>query len=252
MRGYDEASYGDGMADVYDEWYAARFDTDSAVRTLIELAGPGPVLELGAGTGRLALPLARHGVSTHAVDASGVMLDRLRAKPGGGEVHTYLGDMSIALPPGPFTLAFVAVNTLFNLTHPDAQQATFHAVAQRLTPGGRFVVEAFVPDLGRDGDHVEIRDLAVDRIVLSISRSNGSTQRAEGQFVELTQAHGVRLRPWSIRWATVAQLDEMAALAGLTVERRWSSWAREPFGPDSDNHVTIYRTASREGADRVV
>lgn len=252
MRGYDEASYGDGMADVYDEWYGARFDTEAAVAVLVDLAGAGPVLELGAGTGRLALPLVRLGVDVHAVDASTAMLDRLLSKPGGAKVHTHLGDMSIDLPPGPFTLAFVAVNTLFNLTEAGAQQAAFHAVAARLAPGGRFLVEAFVPDLGRDGDHVEIRDLAVDRIVLSVSRSSTSTQRAEGQFIELTESHGVRLRPWSIRWATVDQLDEMAAVAGFELEQRWSSWAREPFGTDSDNHVTIYRTASREGADPVV
>jgi len=241
VKGYGQASYGDGMADVYDDWYGDTFDTGAAIDALQRLAGDGPVLELGAGTGRLAVPLARAGLEVHALDASRAMLAQLAAKSGGDQVHCHLGDMATDLPAGPFTLTFVAVNTFFNVTEEARQREVFRSVASRLAPGGRFVIEAFVPDLDRDGDYVELRDVAVDKLVLSVSRSNVASQRAEGHFIEFVTGATVQLRPWSIRWATVAQLDEMAAAAGFDVDQRWSGWSGEPFGPQSDNHVTIYR-----------
>jgi SAM-dependent methyltransferase len=232
------------MADVYDDWYAGDDTTaTNAVTALRLLAGAGPVLELGAGTGRLAIPLAASGLEVHALDASAAMLRRLQVKPGGTAVTLHVGDMAAGLPDLRFTLVFIAVNTLFNVTSADDQQALFRAVAARLAPAGRFVVEAFVPALDQDTSAVEVREIAADRVVLAVSRSDAATQRVDGQFVELTESGGVRLRPWSIRWATVSQLDEMARAAGLVVETRWAGWDGAPFTPASDNHVTIYRVA---------
>ncbi|MFP5488905.1 MAG: SAM-dependent methyltransferase, partial [Acidimicrobiia bacterium] len=122
------------------------------------------------------------------------------------------------------------------------QQACFDAVASRLTPGGRFVVEAFVPDdPPRDGDAVDVRTLDADRVVLSISRHDAATQRADGQFVELSEAGGVRLRPWSIRYARPDELDDMAGRAGLAIEHRWEAFGRVPLRASSARHVTVYR-----------
>ena len=245
VRGYDERSYGRGMADVYDDWYADVSDVAATVACLADLAAGGPVLELGVGTGRLAIPLAATGVVVHGVDSSPEMLARLATKPGGASVRITEGDMAGHEPAGPFTLVFAAYNTLFNLRSDEAQHACFASVAARLVGGGRFAVEAFVPAetsaADRGGDEVEVRDLAVDRVVLSVSRSEPRAQVASGQFVELSESGGVRLRPWCIRWATVAQLDAMAGQAGLTLEHRWAGWTGETFGGDSPRHVSVWR-----------
>ena len=241
MRGYDESSYGDGMADVYDEWYASPSETEACVDRLAQLAAGGRVLELGAGTGRLAIPLAQRGLEVHALDGSTAMLDRLAAKDGGGAVRRHTGDMAGPLPDGPFGLVFVAVNTFFGVLDVSAQESLMRNVAERLAPGGRFVIEAFVPDASLEGDRIEVRDLAADRVVLSISRTEAGAQRAIGQFVELRDGEPVRLRPWAIRWATVAQLDAMAAAAGLSIEVRWANWSETPFDAESTHHISVFR-----------
>lgn len=244
VHGYDDTTYGRAFADVYDDWYERVSDVDTTVAELVALAGDGPVLELGVGTGRLAIPLAERATHLHVtgVDTSAEMLHRLRARRHPPTLATHLGDMVDGLPDGPFSLVFVAYNTIFNLLTPDRQRACFAAVARRLAPGGRFAVEAFVPDSPpRDGDHVEVRTLAADRVVLSISRHAAATQRVDGQFVELTEGDGVRLRPWSIRYAGPDELDAMASAAGLTVEHRWEAFDRTRFHPGSARHVTVYR-----------
>jgi SAM-dependent methyltransferase len=260
VLGFGPHSYGEAFADVYDEWYAEISPVEATVARLRALAGAGPVLELGVGTGRLALPLAATGLDVHGVDASPSMLERLRAKQdsirldaGARPVRAVLGDMIEGLPAGPFTLVFAAFNTLFNVRTAAEQEACFAAVASRLAPGGRFVVEAFVPDdPPRSGSSVEVRELAVDRVVLSVSRYDAGEQTAEGQFVELTEGRGVRLRPWAVRWATPAQLDAMASAAGLTREARWSDWVDGTFTADSDRHVTVYMLAPRTGRSALV
>ncbi|MDJ0768829.1 MAG: class I SAM-dependent methyltransferase [Ilumatobacter sp.] len=243
MEGYGSSSYGDAFADVYDEWYRGISDVDTTVAVLAELAGDGPLLELGVGTGRLALPLARTtGVAVVGIDTSRAMLDLLAERDRDGTVDVIVGDMVRDLPDGPFTMAFVAYNTLFNLLGDGEQRACFAAVADRLVPGGRFVVEAFVPeDPPRRGDHLEIRELTATCVVLSASVHHPDDQTAEGQFIELTEAGGVRLRPWSVRYATPAQLDEMAAAAGLELEHRWSGFERSAFDDDASRHVSTYR-----------
>ena len=244
VRGYDEASYGDGMADVYDDWYAAPPDTEACISALSALAPNGRVLELGAGTGRLAIPLAERGLEVHALDGSAEMLRRLASKPGGANVTCHVGDMASGLPPGPFDLVFVAVNTFFGILEATAQARAMAGIAERLGADGRFVIEAFVPEQDADGDRVDIRDLSADRVVLSISRTDAANQQAMGQFVELRDGMPVRLRPWAIRWALPDQLDSMAAAAGLVLESRWSSWSGAPFTAESSNHVSVYRRAA--------
>ncbi len=246
MKGYGPASYGDAMADVYDEWYADLPQLAAAIERLVTLTGDGTVLELGVGTGRLALPLASRGVRIVGVDASAAMIKRLRAKPGSEKVVAIVADMADMaehLPTGPFTLVFAAVNTFFGLDTERAQAECFASVAARLTPGGRLVIEAFVPDTDIDEpiDNVAVRDLSVDRVVLEVSRSDPDAQTAEGHYVELTDRGGVRLRPWRIRWATTTQLDAYAGAAGLHLESRWASWDGTPFTAESVQHVSVWR-----------
>jgi SAM-dependent methyltransferase len=248
VDGYGSRTYGEAFADVYDEWYAGISDVDTTVADLLDLAEGGPVLELGVGTGRLAVPLAEAGrvggVRVVGVDTSPLMLERLAGRDTAHLVGAVEADMVTGLPAGPFGLVFVAYNTLFNLTDEGAHAACFSAVAERLRPGGRFVIEAFVPDdPPRSGDDVSVRTLAADRVVLSVTRHEPDRQSVAGQFVELTEAGGVRLRPWAIRYATPEQLDRLAEAAGFTLEHRWSGFGRTPFETDSPRHVSVYRLA---------
>jgi SAM-dependent methyltransferase len=252
VEGYGPSSYGDRFADVYDDWYRGLNDVDATVAVLLELAGHGRVLELGVGTGRLAIPLAvagaDRGITVHGIDSSTAMLDVMRSKPGAELVETRLGDMVDDMPDGPFALVFVAYNTLFNLAAPDRQAGCFRAVAERLAPGGCFVVEAFVPDdPPRDGAVVSVRSMTADRVVLSVSIHRPAEQLAEGQFVELTDAGTVRLRPWSIRYAPPTELDAMASAAGLRLEHRWSGFGEHEFGEGDERHVSVWRGGPMKG-----
>lgn len=252
VEGYENSSYGDAFADVYDDWYADISDVEATVSSLAQLqetTSGEPVLELGVGTGRLAIPLAArvHPTAVFGLDSSQAMLDRLAANQQRTDaqhlhpVHPVLGDMVDGLPDGAFGLVFVAFNTFFNIGTADRQQACLDAVRSRLAPNGRLVVEAYVPDdVIRTGSHVEVRTITADRVVLSVARYDGASQQAEGQFVEFTQAGGVRLRPWSIRHVAPDELDAMAARAGLRLVDRWETFAREPFDGDSARHVSIY------------
>ena len=179
------------------------------------------VLELGAGTGRLAIPLAQTGLTVTALDASAAMLAQLRAADAEQRVQTIEADMVDGLPPGPFDAVLVAYNTFFSgLLDPERQQACFAGVADRLAPRGSFVIEAFVPeDPPRSGDHVGIRSMTASAVVLSVSRHQPDQQQADGHFVELRDGEPVRLRPWAVRYATPAQLDEMAAVGRALAAR---------------------------------
>jgi SAM-dependent methyltransferase len=244
VLGYDHRSYGDGFADVYDEWYAHVTDVEATTARLLELAGAGGrVLELGVGTGRLAVPMAEAGLQVVGIDSSEAMLARLRERDASGRVDVVLGDITGDLPAGPFDAVLAAYNTIFNLIGDGAQPRLFEHVADRLTPGGVFVVEAFVPDFrSPDGSsEVTVRSMAVDQVVLSVSVSRPIDQRVEGQFIQLSETGGVRLRPWSIRWSTIEQLDAMAIAAGLRLEARFGDMAGSAFTADSDQHVSIYR-----------
>lgn len=246
LAGFDNTSYGTGFADVYDEWYADVSPTATTVELLAELAGTEPILELGVGTGRLALPLAAAVAPTPVwgIDSSPEMLDVLVAKDVAKTVKVVEGDMVAGLPSGPFSLVFVAYNTLFNLTEAADQRACFARVADRLSPGGRFVVEAFVPvePAGTEArDRISVRSMSADEVVLSITRNNPDAQLAAGQFIELRDGQPVRLRPWAIRYTTVEELDRMAIETGFALENRWADADRSRFDADSTRHISVYR-----------
>ena len=171
------------------------------------------------------------------------MLAKLRERD--TTVEAVLGDIANDLPSGPFDAVLVAYNTIFNLLGEEDQPRLFQRVAERLAPGGVFVVEAFVPhpDATDGSSEVTVRSMAVDHVVLSVSVNRPDEQLAEGQFVQFSEGGGVRLRPWSIRWATPDQLDAMAAAAGLRLDERLGDMAGEPFTDDSAQHVSVYRRA---------
>jgi SAM-dependent methyltransferase len=244
MDGYGPTSYGDGFADVYDEWYPGSDDVDAVVELIAALAGRSAsarVLELGVGTGRLAVPLAAHGLDVHGVDTSEAMLDRLRARDPDGRVTVTTGDMVRDQPDGPFGVVLVAYNTLFNLQSGERQAACLRAAAGRLGPGGALVIEAFVPDdPPRQGSTIEVRSMTASEVVLFVSTHDPAGQRAYGHFVHLADGAAVRLRPWSIRYAPPVELDAMATAAGLALHERWENFHRHPFTGDSARHVSVY------------
>ena len=223
MEGYRPESYGDRIADVYDELFGDVSDVPATVAFLDSLvaARPARILELAVGTGRLAIPLAGLGHHVTGIDVSAAMLDRLRSADGGQRVAAVHGDMVDDLPAGPFDVVFVAFNSLFMLTDPVRQQACFAAVATCLAPGGAFVVEAFVPwdpprariprrsplDDGRPG---RARRPTV---------TDPATQVVSGQFVELADGEPVRLRPYVLRYSQPSELDEWA-IGRRTAPRR--------------------------------
>lgn len=237
-QGYDAATYGDQVADVYDRMYGP---DDEAVACLADLAGAGPVLELGIGTGRLALPLAERGLEVHGIDASKAMVEKLRAKPGGDDIPVTIGDFADVEVDGRFSLVFVAFNTFFVLLDVAAQQRCFANVAAHLAPGGRFVIRTFVPDTSRfERDrHLEVQAVEVDGARLSASRHDPENQRVDALIMWVSNA-GVRTWPARLRYSYPDELDGMAAAAGLRLEHRWSGWASEPFEDDSAQQVSVY------------
>jgi SAM-dependent methyltransferase len=241
MQDYGPETYGDRIASVYDSLYESDLDTDAAVDALARLAGPGPVLELAIGTGRLAIPLAQRGIDIHGIDASEEMVARLRAKPDGADIPVAMGDFADVEVDGSFSLVFVAFNTLFALLTQDDQVRCFHNVAAHLADGGRFVVEAFVPDLARfdRGQRVGVSAVDIDRVDFEVSRHDAVNQRVDSQHVFVT-GEGTKLAPVSLRYAFPSELNLMARLAGLALQERWGSWHGEPFSARSTDHVSVY------------
>jgi SAM-dependent methyltransferase len=244
---YRPESYGEGLADVYDDWYGDVSDVDATVALVERVGGAGPgrpvrVLELAVGTGRLAVPLARRGHAVTGVDVSPAMLARLHAADTGRLVTTICGDMVDDLPGGRFDVVLVAYNSLFMLTDPARQAACFAAVAPRLAPGGCFVVEAFVPDdPPRAGPAVTLRSMNAGQVVLSVQSTDAVAQRVDGQLIELTDGAPVRLRPYSLRYSTPGELDAFAAAAGLALAERHEDVSERPYDAvTSPRHVSVY------------
>ncbi len=245
MDGYQPETYGDRIADVYDAMTAALPDPADCVDRLAELAGPEPALELGVGTGRIALPLAAKGVEVHGIDASAAMVERLRAKPGGDAVAVTLGDFTDVPVEGRYPLVYVVFNTFFALLSQDDQVRCFAAVADHLAPGGGFVLELFVPDptLHAGGQSVRTRHLGLDLVRLDTALHDPVAQRVDFQNV-LLGGDGIRLLPGSVRYAWPSELDLMARLAGLRLRERWGGWRREPYtGSTSGLYVAVYEHA---------
>jgi SAM-dependent methyltransferase len=241
---YEPSTYGDRIAAIYDAWVEPTIGatTERAVAFLAELAGGGRALELGIGTGRIALPLKERGVSVVGIDASEAMLAQLRAKPGGADIELAVGDFADVAVEGQFRLVYVVFNTFFALLEQEAQIRCFARVAERLEPDGRFVIEAFVPDptLYDRGQRVSATSVEVDRVRLDVGRHDAATQRVTSQHV-LIGREGILMLPVQLRYAWPSELDLMARLAGLELEHRFAEWRNEPFTSTSPKHVSMYK-----------
>jgi len=243
---YGPSTYGDRIAGVYDEWFGLPTDTDQAVEFLAGVAGNGPVLELGIGTGRIALPLVERGIEVHGVDASQAMVARLREKPGGDRITVSVGNFADVgeLVDGAFRLVFVVFNTFFGLLTQDDQVRCFEGVARHLADGDVFLMQAFVPDLTRfdRGQRVEAMDVGTDIVHLEASRYDPVNQRVTSQHMVVEEGR-TRLFPVSLRFAFPSELDLMARLAGLRLRERWGGWDRRPFDSSSQQHISVWEKA---------
>jgi SAM-dependent methyltransferase len=241
MEGYEPPTYGDRIADVYDELYGQLFDVDATVDFLAGIAGDGPVLELAIGTGRIALPLVARGIEVHGIDISEAMVAKLRAKPGGDKIPVTIGDLADVNVDGKYSLIYVAFNTLFALTTQEDQVRCFRNVADCLALDGVFVVEAFVPDQSRFDRHqrVSVDRVGADEVLLEASRHDPASQTTESQHVVISSGD-VRLYPVHIRYAWPSELDLMARLAGLRLRDRFGGWKGEAFDSSSQFHVSVY------------
>jgi SAM-dependent methyltransferase len=239
---YGPETYGERVADVYDEWYKLPHDLETEAAFLAELAAGGRVLELGIGTGRIALPLAARGLEVHGIDTSAAMVKQLRAKPGGDAIRVTIGDMADVAVEGTFALVFVTFNTFFMLTSQEDQVRCFRNVAAHLAPGGRFMIRAFVPDTSRieAGQAIGVREVGTDLVRLDATTYDSVTQRFETTQMRISE-QGIRFVHAKARYAFPPELDLMAQLAGLALEARYATFDKQPFTDASAFHVSVYR-----------
>ena len=241
-RDGDEGFFSEHGAEHYDQSTGEEFDPsviEATVDFLAGLAGDGRALELGIGTGRIALPLSRRHVRVHGIDLSRPMVDELRAKPGGEAIEVTIGEFSTTRVDGSFSLAYLVYNTIENLTTQDAQVACFQNVARHLAPGGRFVIECAIPDLRRlpHGETSNVFDLSdghwgIDEYdVVNQGLISHHFTRA-GEAIEYSAG------PFRYVWPS--ELDLMARIAGMGLVERWSGWRREPFTSESRKHISVW------------
>jgi SAM-dependent methyltransferase len=224
------------VAERYDSHLGERGDPaviEETVDFLAERAGSGAALELGIGTGRIALPLAERGVPVHGIDLSPDMVDRLRAKPGGAELPVTIGDFSTSRVEGTFALVYVVFNTISNLITQEAQVACFANAAAHLGPGGCFVVEVGVPD----GQPLSVFDLGDTHV--GVDEYDAASQRSASHHFTLVEGEWVRLSI-PFRSTYPAELDLMARVAGLRLRERFGSFGGEPFTSESERHISVW------------
>jgi len=241
---------GPGDDGYFDERVAARYDESSAemfapavvepaVDFLADLAANGRALELGIGTGRIAVPLARRGVPVHGIDLSTSMVERLREKPGAEDIGVTIGDFATTRVEGSFSVAYLVFNTIMNLTTQDAQVACFRNVAAHLEPGGCFVIEVGVPGLRRLPPGETIHAFHVSETRWGIDEFDVARQGLTSHHFTVVDG---KLEQVSIpfRYAWPEELDLMAQLAGMRLRERWGDWNRDPFTSESEKHISVW------------
>jgi len=231
------------IAERYEAYWPNLFEpavVDPVVDFLAELAGEGGALELGIGTGRIALPLSQRGVRVHGIDLSPAMVARLRAKPGAEDIGVTIGDFATTRVGGPFRLAYLVRNTIENLTTQDEQVECFRNVAAQLEPGGCFVIEVEVPALQRLPPGETIRAFTVTPTHLGFDEYDVAAQGLVSHHYWVIDGQ-LEIFSSPFRYVWPSELDLMARLAGMTLRERWSGWKREPFTSDSTAHVSVWQ-----------
>lgn len=243
MEGYDETTYGQRWAPYYDDVYSDV--DDSVVDLLARHAGEPPrALELAVGSGRIAIPLQERGVEVTGIDASEEMVARLRSKPGGGTIDVVMGNFAEVDVEGTFPLIYLPFNTLFALLTQEEQVKCFRNVAAHLEPGGRFIIDCFVPDVKRFDSYntrMAVSSISsVDEHSYEMSVFDPVSQRINTHHVKRNADGNTVVLPVTIRFASPAELDLMALLGGLELEDRFGWYDLRPFNERSTSHMSIY------------
>jgi SAM-dependent methyltransferase len=237
--------------DYFDAWVAQRYEVlwphlfdpqvvESAVSFLADLAGDGRVLELGIGTGRLALPLSRRGIRVDGIELSPAMVEQFRSQPGSAEIDVTIGDFATTNVSGTFTLAYLVRNTIMNLTTQDAQVECFLNVARHLEPGGSFVIEVIVPPWQRLSPGETVVPFDVSPAHLGFDEIDVATQNSRSHHYWFVDGETTTFSaPFRNVWPS--ELDLMARLAGMALRERWSDWDREPFTSASRSHISVWQ-----------
>jgi SAM-dependent methyltransferase len=236
----------------FDERVAAVYDTyegreefsdqdvEATVEFLADLAGGGPALEFGIGTGRIGLPLARRGVPTHGIDLSRPMVARLKAKPGGDDVPVTIGDFATTPVEGSFRLVYLICNTIMNLTTRQAQVACFRNAEAHLRPGGHFVVKVMVPELRWLPPGQTLHVFAASESHWGVDEYDVANQGLVSHHFDRSPDGRFDLSSIPFRYVWPEELDLMAELAGMRPAGRWAWWRHEPFTSDSRMHVSVW------------
>jgi SAM-dependent methyltransferase len=236
-------SYFEGaIAKGYDAIWAEKFDpgvVEPAVEFLAELAGEGAALELGIGTGRVALPLRQRGVPVHGIELSAAMAEQLRTKPGADDIGVTIGDFATATVDGTFRLAYLVANTIMNLTSQEEQVACFVNVARHLEPGGCFVIEVIIPALQRLPPGETFVPFTVTPTHLGFDEYDVATQRSWSHHYWISD-DAARTFSAPFRYVWPSELDLMARLAGMTLRERWAGWDGAPFTSASTQHISVW------------
>ncbi len=239
---HDDGYFDEHVAARYDESVAEMFDpavVDPTVDFLVQLSGTGRALELGIGTGRIALPLAQRGVRVHGIELSTAMIARLHAKPGGEAIGVTIGDFATTTVDGSFAVVYLVFGTISNLTTQEAQIACFRNAAAHLQPGGCFVIDVGIPQLQRLPPGETVRPFKVSDTRLGFDEYNVAEQGLISHHFELVEGRWERFSvPFRYVWPS--ELDLMAELAGLKLRERWSGWVREPFTSNSRRLVGVW------------
>jgi SAM-dependent methyltransferase len=245
-----------GAMDPYQTWdaeTALHYDTpgtgmfapevlEPTVDRLAELANGGRALELAIGTGRVAVPLAERGVPVVGIELSRPMVDQLRTKVDEATIPVVVGDMATAVAPGRFSLVYLVFNTISNLLTQQQQVECFRNAARHLVPGGRFLVELWVPELRKLPPGAEATVWAVEPGYIGLDTYDVLHQRVVSHHFRFDESREARLGRSAHRYVWPAELDLMAQLAGLTLESRQADWSGAEFTADSRSHVSVYRS----------
>ncbi|MFI0224035.1 class I SAM-dependent DNA methyltransferase [Streptomyces lydicus] len=238
----EDGYFGESVAARYDESSADMFGpdvVDPAVEVLAGLAGDGRALELGIGTGRIALPLAGRGVPVHGIDMSRAMVARLRAKPGGDRIGVTIGDFATTRVAGTFAVSYLVFNTINNLTTQDAQVDCFRNAAAHLRPGGCFVIEVGVPELRRLPPGQTAVPFHISPTKWAFDTFDVATQAMSSHYVTIVDGRAEH-SSLPFRYVWPSELDLMARLAGLRLRSRWEDWTGAPFTGESRRHVSVW------------
>ena len=241
MKNFNNATYGQKIAAIYDSLYS-NLKNDEIIEFLNEYSNTNPVLELGIGTGRIALPLQNMGHKIYGIDSSESMINKLKEKPRGKEIQTELTDFENFNLNIKFSLVYVVFNTFFGILTQKGQVNCFKCVSKHLKSDGAFILETFVPDLSRfDRDQrTSVTHIELNKILTEYNIHNRNNQNVICQYHLITESKN-QLFPLKIRYAYPSELDLMANLAGLKLTERYSNWKKEMFTNSSNSHISVYR-----------